>query len=148
MARQIISEWEKEKSPPGDVFIGDPLYAVIDLIKGLQAMGIEPHIKVREDTFRSKIRNPLLLQTRQRVKKGRYYRRRLEIEGFFSEIKQKLTSMVRTKDPHIAQISMLARFAAFNLYMLMYVQLLPGKNFFIFVCFFYPLSPSYPRSSW
>jgi len=137
MARQIVAQWEKEQSPPGSVLIGDALYAVIDLVKSLQSLGIEPHIKVREDTFRSSIRNPLLLQMRQRVKKGSYYRRRSEVEGFFSEIKQKVTSMIRTKDPHIAQISMLARFACFNLYMLMYLQLLPTKHFFIFVCFFH-----------
>ena len=143
LAREIVAKWEKEQSPPGEVLIGDPLYATIDLIQRLQDLGIEPHIKVREDTFRSKIRNPLLLQMRQRVKKGHYYRHRSEIEGFFSEVKQKLTSMIRTKDPHIAQISMLARFACFNLYMLMYVQFLPGDHFIIFVCFFFYLPSSF-----
>ena len=140
MATEIITKWEKEQSPPAGVLIGDPLYATIDLIQRLQGLDIEPHIKVREDTFRSRIRNPLLLQMRQRVKKGHYYRHRSEIEGFFSEVKQKMTSMIKTKDPHIAQISMLARFACFNLYMLMYLQFLPGKNFFIFLFFLLPSS--------
>ena len=80
MARQIVAEWEKQQSPPGPVLIADALYAVIDLAKKLQSPGVQPNIKVREDTFRSKIRNKVLLDMRQRVKEGPYYSRRSEIE--------------------------------------------------------------------
>jgi hypothetical protein len=80
LAEKIYSDWA-QSGPPGNVLVGDALYAVKRHILELEAMGVEPHFKVREDTFRSRIRDEVLLRMRQRVKNGKYYRRRSNIES-------------------------------------------------------------------
>ena len=134
LAEEIYSDWA-QVGPPGNVLVGDALYAVKRHILELEAMGVEAHFRVREDTFRSRIRDEVLLRMRQRVKSGRYYRRRSNIESVFSEIKQKMTSTLRTRDENSALVMMLARFAAWNICMVLYAQKHSdgGILFFVFV---------------
>jgi len=134
LAEEIYNGWA-EVGPPGNVLVGDALYAVKRHILELEAMGVEAHFKVRKDTLRSRIRDEVLLRMRERVKKGKYYRRRSNIESVFSEIKQKMTSTLRTRDENSALVMMLARFAAWNIYMVLYAQKHSdgGMLFFVFV---------------
>ena len=80
MAEKIYSDWG-QSGPPGNVLVGNALYPVKRHILELEAMGVEPHFRVRDDTFRSRIRDEVLLRMRQRVKNGKYYRRRSNIES-------------------------------------------------------------------
>ena len=134
LAEEIYNGWA-EVGPPGNVLVGDALYAVKRHILELEAMGVEAHFKVRKDTLRSRIRDEVLLRMRERVKKGKQYRRRSNIESVFSEIKQKMTSTLRTRDENSALVMMLARFAAWNIYMVLYAQKHSdgGILFFVFV---------------
>ena len=134
LAEEIYNGWA-EVGPPGNVLVGDALYAVKRHILELEAMGVEAHFKVRKDTLRSRIRDEVLLRMRERVKKGKYYRRRSNIESVFSEIKQKMSSTLRTRDENSARVMMLARFAAWNIYMVLYAQKHSegGMLFFVFV---------------
>ena len=78
-----------------------------------------------------KIRNELRKESDRIARESGIYKKRVIIEGVFSEIKQKLVSHIRTRDGDIAKKIMLVRFAIYNFYQLAMVE--GGGNIFVII---------------
>ncbi|MCD6497049.1 MAG: hypothetical protein J7M25_01950 [Deltaproteobacteria bacterium] len=83
LAEHIDDDWARD-GLPDSVLVDDALFAVVRQTARLEGLGVEPNFRVRQDTFRSKIRNQVLLAMRKRVDEGRFHQRRVEIESVFS----------------------------------------------------------------
>ena len=95
--------------------------------------GGEALVKLKMGRTWRQVRHPL----RQAVERrhdayGHMYRRRAAIEALFSQVKRKMGSGVRVRSERLAMVLMLARFACWNISLL--VGVLQGQESFLLFC--------------
>ena len=106
-------------------FLGDAYYDKVSVLKKVKDMNMHAVVPVK-DTLRKKVRNPYRLWAKKNYEeKGELYRKhRASIERIIGMVKNAYGDRDWVKDFHVASLYVLAKFALYNLALLIELLLL------------------------